>query len=130
MDFTVKTPIPAFVGRGVSYLNTEEGITVPHTEPLLPRMLTNPNEEGCILIRNEDPDNEQPTRGYISRVYIFDLDKPDDVTKYAECLNQAGTGTFYGIHFIERHWVDKTSNWKVLLEICEEVRVPPRKTAQ
>jgi len=122
MNFTTDSSLPqpnTVPGGG----NTFGEGPVTGREPL-PRLLQSSEEAPLMLIRNEDPDDMKPRLGVISSVHIFDLSKEEDLVKYAECLNKAGTSPFYVVRFTERHWVEQTSNWKVLIEICEQVRVP------
>lgn len=74
---------------------------------------------------NEDPSHRKPREGYTTDVYVLNLSKPDDLEKYKEILNQAGTSLFTKIRYIERHWDESSHNWIILIELTTKVLVDP-----
>ena len=77
------------------------------------------------LYSSDDPAYKQPRSGFTCEVHIFDLSKEDELIKYQEILDKAGTSRYSRIRYIERHWVESTSSWKVLIELQTMVLVDP-----
>lgn len=76
---------------------------------------------------NEDPSHRKPREGYTTEVYVLNLSKKEDLDKYKEVLDQAGTSLFTKIRYIERHWDESSHNWIILIELTTKVLVDPDK---
>lgn len=77
------------------------------------------------LYSSDDPAYKRPRDGFTCEVFIFDLSKEDDVKRYQEILDKAGTSRYSKIRYIERHWVESLCSWKVLIELQTMVLVDP-----
>ena len=76
---------------------------------------------------SDDPSYRQPREGCTTDVYVLNLSKPEDLKKYKEVLDIAGTSLFTKIRYIERHWDESSHNWIILIELTKKVLVDPDK---
>ena len=79
------------------------------------------------IYSSDDPDYKQPREGHTTDVYVLNLSKPEDLEKYKEVLDIAGTSLFTKIRYIERHWDESSHNWIILVELTKKVLVDPDK---
>lgn len=77
------------------------------------------------VVGNTSPLDPDVTRipGCKVAVYVFDLSEEKELQDYRDVLNAAGQDPFTRIHYVERHWMEAKSNWKVLIEVMHAVRV-------
>lgn len=107
-----KSPLPNS-GRGSGgYVDTEE-----------PRVVNHKGESVKTLYRPSDPPEYQPRPATLVSVKIFDLAKEGDLLEYEGVLNRVGQNPFVTIRYTERHWNEGTNSWKVLIEVCESVKI-------
>ena len=74
---------------------------------------------------NDDPTHRKPREGFTTEVYVLNLSKNEDLDKYKEVLDLAGTSLFTKIRYIERHWDESSHNWIILIELTTKVLVDP-----
>ena len=79
------------------------------------------------IYSSDDPNYKQPREGHTTDVYVLNLSKPEDLEKYKEVLDIAGTSLFTKIRYIERHWDESSHNWIILVELTKKVLVDPDK---
>ena len=117
---SLNIPIPdisSFLGGGTTISNSG----VFDTPDPDPEYIGNPHK----LFSAEDPQSRQPRPGFTSEVYVFDLSKEEQLTEYKNVLDKAGTSRYSKLGYIERHWVESTQSWKVLVELRNNVLVDP-----
>lgn len=77
------------------------------------------------LIGSAGPLNQDVTKmpGWKAQVNVFDLGDKEGMEAYRDLLNTVGSSPFSRISYVERHWVEATGNWKVLVEVEHKIRV-------
>lgn len=91
----------------------------PGSDLPLPREPQPPVIDGSSPL---DPDIHRML-GWTADVKIFDLSDEESLIKYRDLLNTVGCSPFSRVSHIERRWVDASQNWKVLVEVENQVRV-------
>lgn len=107
-----KSPLPNDSRSSGGYVDTEE-----------PRVVNSKGEPVKVFYRPSDPPEYQPRPATLTSVKIFDLSKEDDLLEYEGMLNRVGQNPFVTIRYTERHWNESTNSWKVLIEVCESVKI-------
>lgn len=83
-------------------------------------------DESFPMIKNDDPESMKPQIKADARVRVFDLSKDEDLKAYTEVWDRAVKGVVM-ISIEERHWCDKTQNFKIFLRWGDAYLAMPRK---